>query len=105
MNKTILVAAVLITGFITTPALADFWVVQNTATKQCSIVEQKPATATATVVGGDGKVCKTHVEAENSMKSEKDCTTERGTAAPRRQAFLMHDRGALVVLLRTSWPS
>jgi hypothetical protein len=74
--KKLLIASVAIAAFAT-PALADFFIVQDTATKKCTIVDKKPTVTTTTVVGGDGKVYKTKVEAENSMKSEKVCTETR----------------------------
>jgi hypothetical protein len=74
--KKLLIASVAVAAFAT-PALADFWIVQDASTKKCTIVEQKPITTTTTVVGGDGKVYKTKVEAENSMKTEKVCTETR----------------------------
>ena len=56
-----------------TPALAqEFYVVQDTATKKCTIVDKKPTTTT-TVVVGDGKVFKTRAEAETGMKTVKVC--------------------------------
>ena len=74
--KKILLATVLGTGFFATPALADFYIVQDTTTKKCTIVDQKPTTTTTTVVGGDGKVYTTRTEAESAMKTEKICTTD-----------------------------
>ena len=58
------------------PALAadEFYVVQDTTTKKCTIVDKKP-TSTETVVVGDGKVFKTRTEAETGMKTVKVCTT------------------------------
>ncbi|MES2601966.1 MAG: hypothetical protein V4602_14265 [Pseudomonadota bacterium] len=53
---------------------AAFYVVQDTSTKRCTIVDQKP-TATTTVVVGDGKVFTTRTEAEAGMKTMKICTT------------------------------
>ena len=50
----------------------EFYVVQDTATKKCTIVDKKPTTAT-TVVVGDGKVFKTRTEAETGMKTIKVC--------------------------------
>ena len=76
MKTKILLAAVLATGFVATPALADFYIVQD-STKKCTIVDKKPTVTTTTVVGGDGKVYKTRVEAENSLKTEKICTETR----------------------------
>ena len=52
---------------------AEFYVVQDTTTKKCTIVDKKPTTQT-TVVVGDG-VFKTRTEAETSMKSIKVCSS------------------------------
>jgi hypothetical protein len=35
---------------LVTPALADFYIVQDTSTKRCKIVEQRPTTSTMTIV-------------------------------------------------------
>jgi hypothetical protein len=51
----------------------EFYVVQDTSTKKCTIVDKKPTTTTTTVVG-DG-VYKTRTEAESAMKTVKVCTT------------------------------
>ena len=51
----------------------EFYVVQDTSTKRCTIVDKKPTTTT-TVVVGDG-VFKTRTEAETGMKTIKVCTT------------------------------
>jgi len=60
---------------LVTPALAanEFYVVQDTVTKKCSIVELKPTVATMTLVGKT--VYKTQAEAESGMKAEKVCAT------------------------------
>jgi hypothetical protein len=50
-----------------------FYVVQDTTTKQCTVVDTKP-TASTMVVVGDG-VFKTRTEAETNMKSIKVCTS------------------------------
>ena len=73
MNTKLLVATVAIATFAT-PALADFWIVQDSSTKRCTIVEQRPTTTTTTIVGGD-TVFKTRVEAENQMKTVEVCKT------------------------------
>jgi len=78
--KKLLIAGVAVAAFAT-PALADFYVVQDSS-KHCSVVEQKPTTTTTTVVGSD-KVYKTRVEADNALKTEKICsTTTGGPVAP-----------------------
>jgi hypothetical protein len=46
----------------------EFYVVQDTSTKKCTIVDKKPTTSTSVVVG-DGKVFKTRTEAETGMKA------------------------------------
>jgi hypothetical protein len=60
---------------LVTPALAanEFYVVQDSATKKCSIVEQKPTVATVTLVGT--AVYKTQAEAAIGMKAEKICAS------------------------------
>ena len=49
---------------------AEFYIVQDTATKRCTIVEQKPTTQTTVVVGG-GRTYTTRQEAEGAMKTVK----------------------------------
>lgn len=67
-----LFTALVITGAFTAPALAqEFYIVQDTATKRCQIVEQKPTATTTTIVGNG--VFKTRVEAEKEMKTVKVC--------------------------------
>ena len=74
MLRKILIAGAVTLG-LTAPALAaEFYVVQDTGTKKCTIVDKKPTTTT-TVVVGDGKVYKTRTEAEDAMKSVQVCTT------------------------------
>jgi vancomycin permeability regulator SanA len=58
---------------LATPALAqEFYVVQDTATKKCTVVSQRPTTTT-TVVVGDGKVFKSQTEAEGALKTITVC--------------------------------
>lgn len=68
-----IVAGVALAAFAT-PAMADFYVVQDTSTKRCTIVEQKPTTSTTVVVGG-GQVYTSRTEAETAMKSVEVCTS------------------------------
>jgi hypothetical protein len=53
----------------------EFYVVQDTATKKCTIVDKKPTASTTTVVSPSGTVYKTRTEAETAMKTVKVCTT------------------------------
>ncbi len=60
------------------PAAAQtetYYVVQDVKTKKCSITTTKPTGTEYTMVGSDGTVYKTRVEAENAMKTVKVCTT------------------------------
>ena len=66
-------AAAIMTGAAYAQTATEFYVVQDTSTKKCTIVDKKP-TATTTVVVGDGKVFKTRAEAETGMKTMKVCT-------------------------------
>ncbi len=70
MSKVI--SALICSGLLATPALADFYVVQDTSTKRCTIVEQKPTTTTTVVVGGGTFTSRT--EAETAMKKVTTCT-------------------------------
>jgi hypothetical protein len=61
---------------LVTPALAanEFYVVQDTASKKCSIAEQKPTVATSTLVSTTAY--KTQAEAETAMKADKICAAK-----------------------------
>ena len=51
----------------------EFYVVQDTTSKKCTIVDKKPTSTTTTVVGNG--VFKTRTEAETGMKSIKVCSS------------------------------
>ena len=73
-----IIAAAFIAGALAAPAFAqttEFYVVQDTATKKCTIVDKKPTVTTQTVVTPSGTVYKTRTEAETGMKTIKICTT------------------------------
>jgi hypothetical protein len=61
---------------LVTPALAanEFYVVQDTATNKCSVVEQKPTATTIKLVGTT--VYKTQSEAEIGMRADKLCASK-----------------------------
>ena len=69
----VLFGAVTMLGSATYAQAAEFYVVQDTSTKKCTIVDKKPTTTT-TVVVGDGKVFTTRTEAEAGMKTIKVCS-------------------------------
>ena len=66
------VAAFAVPAFAQT---AEFYVVQDTATKKCTIVDKKPTVTSMTVVSPSGAVYKSRTEAEAGMKTVKVCTT------------------------------
>jgi hypothetical protein len=75
MLRTSLIAAGVTLG-LALPAYAqttEFYVVQDTATKKCTIVDKRPTTQTTVVVGNG--VFKTRTEAEAGLKKIKVCTT------------------------------
>jgi hypothetical protein len=68
-----LTLAVVAVAAATSPALAQsFYIVQDTATKRCTIVDTKPTTQT-TVVVGNGKVYTSRTEAESAIKTITVC--------------------------------
>jgi hypothetical protein len=78
MMRTMLLAAAAVTVGVlslsqSARAADEFWVVQDTSTKKCTVVDKKPTTTT-TVVVGEGTAYKTRTEAETSMKSVKVCS-------------------------------
>jgi hypothetical protein len=72
-----LLAAAALAAFVTPALAAEFYVVQDTSSKRCQIVEQRPTTQTSVVVG-DGKVFTTRTEAESAMKTIQICSTTTG---------------------------
>jgi hypothetical protein len=77
MNMKTFITASLLAAFVTPAFAADeFYVVQDTKTKKCTIVDKKPVdTTTTTVVSPSGTVYKTRTEAETGMKSVKVCSS------------------------------
>lgn len=79
MKLKIAVAGALVAGFVL-PAVAqaadEYYLVQDTKTKTCKIVQEKPATTGEwTMIGPQGQVYKTRTEAESAMKTTKICET------------------------------
>jgi hypothetical protein len=74
MKMKLITAAALVTAFAMPAFAADeYYVVQDTATKKCSIVEAVPTISTIKVVG---ETYKTMAEAEAAMKANKSCVAE-----------------------------
>lgn len=62
---------------LTVPAFAQatFYIVQDTKTKRCSVVKERPTTTTMVIVGDAGKVYTTEAEAQSAMRTIKVCET------------------------------
>jgi hypothetical protein len=75
--KRVLIIAATVAAFAA-PAFAqsEFYVVQDTTTKKCTIVDKKPTVTTQTVVTPSGTVYKSRAEAEAGMKTVKVCTSD-----------------------------
>jgi hypothetical protein len=67
----VLTAAFLL-GASVVSAHADFWVVQDTTSGQCRVVQQRPSDTTAAVVGSV-KGYSTRVQADNQRKTIEIC--------------------------------
>ena len=82
MSRTYLLAGTLLLAFAapsfaqptTTTTTAEYYVVQDSGTKKCTIVEQKPTSATIIQVGP--LAFKTMDEAQAGMKTTKVCASE-----------------------------
>jgi hypothetical protein len=75
MKKFLLSGAVVafaVTSAFAQTTVSEYYVVRDTATKKCTIVDKKPTVTTQTVVG-DGKVFTTREEATTGMKTVKVC--------------------------------
>lgn len=76
MKSKLIIATALVACFVAPAFAADeFYVVQDTATKKCTIVEKKPTETTMTIVSPSGTVYKSRTEAETGMKTIKVCST------------------------------
>jgi hypothetical protein len=51
MKTKIILVSTLAAATLTTPAFADFWIVRDSPTGECRIVENKPADTKVTIVG------------------------------------------------------
>ena len=84
MRIRLLIAAAGLVAFVTPSLAAEYYIVQDTTTKRCTIVEQRPTTQTMTIVG-PGTAYTTRTEAEAGMKTVKVCEsggTVGGPVAP-----------------------
>jgi hypothetical protein len=69
-----MISAVIFAGttIAETAMAAEFYVVRDSSTKKCTVVETKPTSTTTTIV--DNGTYKTKTEAETGMKTTKVCT-------------------------------
>ena len=74
MKMKLIAAAALVAAFAM-PAFAanEYYLVQDTATKKCSIVESAPTAETVKVIGA---VHETMEQAEAAMKADESCAAE-----------------------------
>jgi hypothetical protein len=74
MTIKLLISAVMLASFVLPAAADEFYIVRDTKTKKCTIVDKKPTTTTTTIVGNG--VYQTRTEAESGLKTVKVCTEE-----------------------------
>jgi len=76
MKIRLIAAAALVASFAAPAFAADeFYVVQDTSTKKCTIVDKKPTVTTQTIVSPSGTIYTTRAEAEAGMKTVKVCSS------------------------------
>lgn len=81
MRMKLFVAAAGFAALATPSLAAEFYIVQDSTTKRCTIVEQEPTSQTTTVVEG-GRTYTTRQEAEGAMKTVKVCETGGTVGGP-----------------------
>jgi len=74
LKKTLLIGALAFAAITIaqTAMAAEFYVVRDTTTKKCTVVDTKPTTTTTTIVHNG--TFKTKTEAETGIKTMKVCT-------------------------------
>jgi hypothetical protein len=77
MKMKFVLAAALITAFAAPSFATDsYYVVQDSATKKCTVVKQKPTSTTEVVVSPSGKVYTSESEAMAAMKTITVCESK-----------------------------
>ena len=69
-----LTTALAVPAFAQSTTVTEYYVVQDSSTKKCTIVDKKPTTTTIVQVGP--LAFKTRTEAEGGMKTIKVCETK-----------------------------
>jgi hypothetical protein len=77
MTKFKLMTAAAVVAGLTVPAAAQatFYIVQDTKTKRCTVVKERPTAKTMVIVGDSGKVYTTESEAQAAVRTIKVCET------------------------------
>jgi len=89
--KAILAGAAFAAACIT-PALADYYIVQNPTTKRCTVVEQRPANPSIGIVIGGDQGFGVRAEAENRMKTVEVCRESITGAGEPRGGTVIEER-------------
>jgi hypothetical protein len=71
----LLTTAALLAAFTGSALAQSFYIVQDTTTKRCSVVKERPTTQTMVIVGDAGKVYTSEAEAQSAMRTIKVCET------------------------------
>jgi hypothetical protein len=73
-----ILASLAISGLfvVSAAAQATYYVVQDTTTKRCSVVKERPTATTTVIVGESGKVYATEAEAQSAIRTIKVCETK-----------------------------
>ena len=83
MKKSLLAGVAVLAGTCYAMA-ADFYVVQDTTTKQCRVAEQRP-TGPAMVIVGAERSYASQAEADAALKASSICNQTTGQAPTRNQ--------------------
>lgn len=75
MKKIFLSIAISSALILPAAAQATFYIVQDTTTKRCTVVKERPTSQTMVIVGDSGKVYATEAEATSAIRTIKVCET------------------------------
>ena len=84
----VILAAAALAATCATPALADYYIVQEPTTKRCTVVEQRPGPGAGLVIGDRGFGVR--LEAENQMRTTEVC--REGTTGERPGGAVIEER-------------
>ena len=90
MKKSLLVGVAVLAGTCYANA-ADYFVVQDTSTKQCRVVEQKPTGSALVIIGGESRVYASQAEADAALKAAPACNQTAQAPAANQTAQVPTD--------------